>query len=54
MIEVATEEMHGSDRYSDLKRITNEPWLVWQCLAGNVFSESEMALFQECGRQCIR
>ncbi len=34
MIEVAIEEMHGSDRYSDLKRITNEPGLVWPCLVG--------------------
>jgi hypothetical protein len=31
MIAVATEEMHGSDRYSDLKRITSEPGLVGQC-----------------------
>ena len=29
MIEVVTEEMHGSDRDSDLKLITSEPWLVW-------------------------
>jgi hypothetical protein len=28
MIEVVTEEMHGSDRDSDLKLITSEPWLV--------------------------
>ena len=27
MIEVVTEEMHGSDRDSDLKLITSEPWL---------------------------
>jgi hypothetical protein len=30
MIEGVTEEMHGSDRVPDLKRITSEPWLVEQ------------------------
>ena|ERR1700721_2876740 len=42
MIEVVTEEMHGSDRDSDLKLITSEPWLVW-----TYFYESEMALISE-------
>jgi hypothetical protein len=27
MIEVVTEEMHGSDRVPDLKPITSEPWV---------------------------
>jgi len=31
MIEVVTEEMHGSDRNSDLKLSTSEPWSVWLC-----------------------
>ena len=28
MIELVTEEMHGSDRVADLKLITSEPWLA--------------------------
>jgi hypothetical protein len=32
MIEVVTEKMHGSNRVSDLKPITSEPWLVGQIL----------------------
>ena len=30
MIEVVTEEMHGSDRASWPETIASEPWLVWQ------------------------
>ena len=41
MIEVVTEEMHGSDRDSNLKLITSEPWLVWQ----NLQRERNGALF---------
>jgi len=47
MIEVVTEEMHGSDRDSDLKLITSEPWLVW-----HLFLQSEMALISEWMQQC--
>jgi hypothetical protein len=43
MIADATEEMHGSDRVPDLRRLRCEPWLDRQ-----FFNESEMALFSEC------
>ena len=46
MIEIVTEEMHGSDRDSDLKLITSEPWLY-----GTYFCESEMALISEWMQQ---
>ena len=36
--------MHGSDRVPDLKTITSEPVVG----TGNIFNESEMALFFEC------
>jgi hypothetical protein len=38
MIDVVTEEMHGSDRVPDLKRIASGPWLD-----GHVRNENEMA-----------
>ena len=51
MIEIATEEMHGSDRdiwpETDYERaLVGLAMFSW---VGNVFSESEMALFHECG-----
>jgi len=48
MIEVVTEEMHGSDWVPDLKPIASEPWLVRQ---SNIFNESEMARSSECTEQ---
>ena len=45
MIEVAPEEMQGSDRVHDMNRITSEPGLAEQ---SNNFNKSEMALFYEC------
>jgi hypothetical protein len=51
MIDVVTEEMHGSDRVPDLKRLRAS--LGWQS-KGNSFNESEMALFYECMRKCAR
>jgi hypothetical protein len=41
MIKVVTEEMHGSDRVSDPKRLRASLWLVWQ----NLQLERNGALF---------
>jgi hypothetical protein len=47
MIEVLTEEMHGSDRDSDLNGLRAS--LGWY---GTYFYESEMALISEWMEQC--
>jgi len=47
MIEVVTEEMHGSDRDSDLNWLRAS--LGWY---GTYFYESEMALISEWMQQC--
>ena len=47
MIEVVTEEMHGSDRDSDLNGLRAS--LGWY---GTYFYESEMALISEWMQQC--
>jgi hypothetical protein len=52
MIEVVTEEMHGSDRVPDLNT-DGERALGWQS-NGKSFNESEMALFYECMLKCAR
>src|SRR4029077_4368778 len=49
MIAVATEEMHGSDRYSDLKLITSEPWLVWQCWWATFSARAKWRSFMSAG-----
>jgi hypothetical protein len=47
MIAVGIEEMHGSDRIPDLKRLRASLGLVRQ-----TFNESEMARSSECTGEC--
>ena len=50
MIDVVTEEMHGSDRVPGLKNDYERAY-GWK---GNTIYESEMALFSECMPWCAR
>src|SRR5215472_10876349 len=49
MIAVVTEEMHGSDRDPDLKRLRAS--LGWY---GTYSTRAKMALFSECKPECAR
>jgi len=52
MIDVMTEEMHGSNWVSDLKLITSGPWLVWQNLQrernGALFLSARSSMPKKC------